>query len=130
MTTKQEAPTIDRLLIKRRDELGHYQTNASDAIGVSRNSYRQWETGHSVPEDEWVKPLMEYLDMTEQQVVMTLYRSREARRLRPDEVVPLTAPLGRLDITWNTGVPPHVESGEWSHRPIDAFPKRRRLKVA
>lgn len=77
MTTRQATPTIDRLLRKARG--GRYQTEVADEIGVSRNSYRMWESGHHVPEDEWVRPLTVYLGRDEEDVVWVLYQSRLAK---------------------------------------------------
>lgn len=74
MTTLQDTPTIDRLLREKRN--GGFKTTAAAALGVSRQIYDTWETGHHVPGDEWVPALAEYLDRTIPDVVWILYRSR------------------------------------------------------
>lgn len=71
---------MDELLRKKR--AGGSKSDAALQIGISRNMYNQWEAGYAIPRDGWVEPLMEYLNMEEQDVVMLLYHSRKVRRER------------------------------------------------
>lgn len=72
--TLAETPTIDQLLRDRRN--GGPKTEAARAIGVSRQIYDTWETGHYVPGDDWAEPLSVYLGVDLAEVVWILYRSR------------------------------------------------------
>jgi len=72
--TLAETPTIDQLLRDRRD--GGPKTEAAREIGVSRQIYDTWETGHYVPGDDWAEPLSVYLGVDLAEIVWILYRSR------------------------------------------------------
>jgi hypothetical protein len=112
MTTTQETPAIWQILRDRRGT--RYQTVVADEIGVSRQMYRQWETGHAIPGDEWVGPLMVYLGMKEMQVVAMLYQSRKTRQGGAAAILG-----GLLVITWNPGTQTDYEPVPWFVRPID-----------
>lgn len=90
MTTLQDTPTIDRLLRERRG--GAFKTTAADEIGVSRQIYDTWETGHHVPGDEWAQKLADYLTRPLGEIVWILYCSR-INRVNPRYV---KDPLGLL----------------------------------
>lgn len=72
--TLAETPTIDQLLRERRN--GGPKTEAAREIGVSRQIYDTWETGHYVPGDDWAEPLSVYLGVDLAEIVWILYRSR------------------------------------------------------
>lgn len=79
MTTRQQTKTIDRLLRERRDS--GYKTVAADEIGVSRQIYDTWESGHHIPGFDWVPPLSDYLGIEEADLVQILYASHVAKIL-------------------------------------------------
>lgn len=76
MTTRQQTPSIERLLKDRRD--GGYKSVAAREIGVSRQMYDAWEGGLYVPGDEWAEKLADYLERSVEDIVWILYRSRLA----------------------------------------------------
>lgn len=78
MTTTQEALTIGQLLKNKRD--GGYKSEAARAIGVSRQIYDTWETGHFIPGDEWAERLAIYLDRPLEEIVLRLYNDRAKKR--------------------------------------------------
>lgn len=65
-----ELPTMLR---ERRAELGiSSQERAAVALGTTRNTYGQWETGAQVPSARWVEPLAEWLDRPRWQVLVAI----------------------------------------------------------
>lgn len=78
MTTLQTTTqTISELLIEARGTGS--KAAAARQIGVSRQIYDAWESGHFVPGDDWVQALMEYLGRPEDEIVWVLYKSRLAK---------------------------------------------------
>ena len=99
MTTTRETTTIGRLL---RDKRGTgYKSEAARKIGVSRQVYDAWESGHFIPGDEWAEPLATYLDRPLEEVVLRLYNDRTRKRDPGSPII--DAPSG-----WT-----------WFDRPID-----------
>lgn len=109
MTTQQDTTAIARLL---RDKRGTgYKSEAARKIGVSRQVYDAWESGHFIPGDEWAEPLAVYLERDLAEIVLRLFNDR-AKKRDPDTT--------QLDITWSCGGGADRLAWEWSVRPIDA----------
>lgn len=79
MTTRHK--TIGEMLKDRREQLEHTQAEAIRQIGTSRESYPKWESGHSIPGDEWIKPISIYLDMDEEDLALQRYYEKRDRRM-------------------------------------------------
>lgn len=77
MTTRHQ--TISEMLESRREELGHSQSAAARAIGVSRQIYPTWESGHAIPGEQFVPPLSVYLDVDEDSLALQRYREKLER---------------------------------------------------
>lgn len=113
MTTTQTTATIAELLKKRRGD--GYKSEAARTLGVSRQIYDTWETGHFIPGDEWAQSIATYLDRPLEEVVMRLYNDRAKKR---------DSDADQIDITWKEG---DTASGEWFRRPIDVDAELARL---
>jgi DNA-binding XRE family transcriptional regulator len=76
-TTRNE--TISQILKAKRGD--RFKTTVANEIGVSRQSYDMWESGHHIPEDEqWAEALAAYLDRDIRDVVWILYQSRVVKK--------------------------------------------------
>jgi DNA-binding XRE family transcriptional regulator len=102
VSTRQDTPPIGRLLREKRGE--GFKSEAANALGVSRQSYDTWETGHHIPGDEWAETLADYLDLELRDVVWFLYQDRMRGGPTPNGVSPLDAPLGRQSVDYGTTV--------------------------
>lgn len=103
MTTRNETP-IGGLLTEKREDAEASQTQIAARLGVSRNAYRAWETGHNIPGDEYATALAEYLEIPIKEVVWMLYRERTKRGRQ--------APIIH-----------GMSLGRWTHRPTDNRPQ-------
>lgn len=87
MTTRHK--TISEMLSERRDSLDHSQVRAADEIGVSRQIYSQWESGHATPGDQWIKPISIYLEVDEEGLALQRYYEKRDKAM-PGYRPPLT----------------------------------------
>lgn len=78
MTTRQKTQTIGQLLEKKRGD--GYKSEAARTIGVSRQIYDAWESGHFIPGDEWAEKLAAYLERPLEEIVVRLYNDRAKKR--------------------------------------------------
>lgn len=85
MSTRHDTPPIGRLLRSKRGN--GFKSKAADALGVSRQAYDAWESGHHIPGDEWAETLADYLGLELREVVWYLYQDR-IRPLNPRYVKP------------------------------------------
>lgn len=69
--------TIADMLEDRRGDA--YATEAAKALGVSRNMYTQWESGHAIPGDEYVPALARWLEVDEEWMALKRYHEKLAR---------------------------------------------------
>lgn len=108
--TTTQPTTIAELLKKRRGT--DYKSEAARTIGVSRQIYDAWETGHFIPGDEWATRLAAYLEHDLAAIVLHLYNDR----------------IDKLDdptlhnVNWRPD-----NMGEWFRRPIDVDAEITRL---
>lgn len=93
--------TVGRLLQDKR--AGGYKSDAARSIGVSRQVYDAWESGHYIPGDEWAERIAVYLGRELEEIVLRLYNDRSRKR---DPNCPIIHEL--TDLTW-------------SDRPIDIY---------
>lgn len=76
-TTKEQA--IAEMIRRRRRELGHTAAEAARRIGVSRQIFTQWESGHAVPGEVFVADLAAYLDVDERGLILRRHYERVER---------------------------------------------------
>ena len=85
MVTKTE--TLAAALEKRRTELGHSQTEAAVAMGVTQSSYNRWVNDLYDPpgSDATVRALRRYLDASVEQLAVLLLHQKMERFRRTRE---------------------------------------------
>lgn len=75
-----DVDTLGTLLKQRRKALKHNQSQAGKVMGVAGTTVSRWETGTSIPEDDQVDALVEYLGLPEAKVVRAMHRQVDAEQ--------------------------------------------------
>jgi transcriptional regulator with XRE-family HTH domain len=109
-------------LKKRRRELGLYQRDAAERMGILTDTYANWEKGKTEPVASQFRPVMDFLGYDPTPAPDTLTERLKAKR----RALGVTFSQVARYLGWNTGTLARYLSGRWRMPPdrakvIEAF---------